>query len=395
MKKILFMLSSMNIGGVEKSLLSLLSVIPKEKYDITVLLLEKKGGFLNLVPDWVKVEEVKWFNKVKPIIMQPPQQTIDNYMNNKQFFKVFPFVSSYLISKHMNDRYIYYKHVFKRIPNHKDKYDVAIAYQGPTDIIDYYLVNKVTANKKISWIHFDVSKHPINVKLYNKLHNKFNKIFVVSKEARKRLIEKFPNDENKADVFLNIITPELIKELAKESCPFDDGFNGINIVTVGRLSREKGQDIAIKSLSKLKKKGYDVKWYCVGDGNARKEYEQLIENLGLHNDFILLGSKKNPYPYIQNADIYVQPSRHEGYCLTLAEAKCLNKPIVSTNFTGANEQLTNSFNGIIIKTSEEELTQKILWLIDNPIIREKLSTNLKVYNGNTTKEIAKFLNYIS
>ncbi len=76
MKKILFMVSSMNIGGVEKSLLSLLSKIPKDKYEITLLLLEKKGGFLEQIPDWVKVEEASWFKEIKTIIMQSPQQTI-------------------------------------------------------------------------------------------------------------------------------------------------------------------------------------------------------------------------------------------------------------------------------------------------------------------------------
>ena len=82
----------------------------------------------------------------------------------------------------------------------------------------------------------------------------------------------------------------------------------------------------------MKQDGYKVKWYCVGDGNARKEYEELIKERKLEGDFILLGAIPNPYPYMKNADIYVQTSRHEGYCLTLAEAKCLCKFIISTNF---------------------------------------------------------------
>ena len=88
MKKILFMVSSMNIGGVEKSLLSLLSEIPKNTYDITLLLLEKKGAFLEQIPDWVKVEEASWFKEIKPIIMQSPQQTIKNYIINRKYFKI-------------------------------------------------------------------------------------------------------------------------------------------------------------------------------------------------------------------------------------------------------------------------------------------------------------------
>ena len=181
MKKILFMVSSMNIGGVEKSLLSLLSVIPKEKYDITILVLEKKGGFLQYIPDWVKVEEATWFKEVKPIIMQPPQQTIKDYYINKRYTKIPSFLWSYFISKQFNNRYLYYKQVFKIVPINTDTYDVAIAFQGPTDTIDYYIANKVKATKKISWVHFDVSKHFINEKLYNRLYKSFDKVFVVSK----------------------------------------------------------------------------------------------------------------------------------------------------------------------------------------------------------------------
>ncbi|MGL5749964.1 MAG: hypothetical protein ACRCXT_05520, partial [Paraclostridium sp.] len=136
MKKILFMVTSMNIGGVEKSILSLLSVIPKDKYEVTLLVLQKKGGFLEYVPSWVKVEEATWFEDIKPIIMQPPQQTIKNYIRYKQYLKVIQFIYVYMIDKYFDNRYIYYSQVFKDIPNNETEYDVAIAYQGPTDTID-------------------------------------------------------------------------------------------------------------------------------------------------------------------------------------------------------------------------------------------------------------------
>ncbi|MGF9965398.1 glycosyltransferase [Bacillus rhizoplanae] len=394
MKKILFMVSSMNIGGVEKSLLSLLSVLPKEKYDITVLVLEKKGGFLEYIPDWVKVEEVTWFKKIKSIIMQPPKQTIKDYYNNKQYTKILSFICSYLISKQLNDRYVYYKSVFKDVPNDINKYDVAIAYQGPTDVIDYYIANKVNATKKISWVHFDVSKHTINERLYDRLYNKFDKIFVVSKEAKKRLIEKIPAVENKTDFFPNIVPRDVINEMSKELVEFDDTYKGKKIVTVGRLSKEKGQDLAIKVLFRLRKKGYDVRWYCVGDGNDKKEYEMLINEYNLKSDFILLGSTPNPYPYIAKADIYVQTSRHEGYCLTLAEAKCLGKPIVTTDFIGAYEQIEDGHNGFIVECSEEELYKRVKYLIDNKIERDKIVNNLSKDKFNTKTEIEIFFDYI-
>lgn len=394
MKKILFMVSSMNIGGVEKSLLSLLSVIPKEKYDITVLVLEKKGGFLEYIPNWVIVEKATWFKEIKPIITQPPQNTIKTYIQNKQYFKILSFICSYFISKQLNDRYAYYKHVFKSIPYNRNTYDVAITYQGPTDIIDYYIAHKVNATKKISWVHFDVSKHMINARLYEKLYYKFDKIFVVSKEAKRRLIEKIPAVESKADVFLNIVPYNLIIELSKKKIEFDENYKGIKIVTVGRLSEEKGQDIAIKALSILRKDGYDVRWYCIGDGIHRKEYQLLIDEYNLKNDFILLGSIPNPYPYMAKADIYVQTSRHEGYCLTLAEAKCLCKPIITTDFIGAYEQIENGHTGLIVGCFVEELSQKIKYIIDNKTECDRLIKNLLKNKFDINGDIQKLIYYI-
>lgn len=380
------MLSSMNIGGVEKSLLSLLSEIPKNKYEITVLLLEKKGGFLEYLPDWVKVEEAKWFKDVKPIIMQPPQQTVKDFVKKNQYFKILTFIWSYFISKYFNNRHLYYQNVFKSIPFNNNTYDVAISYQGPTDIIDFYIAYRVKASKKITWVHFDLSKHLVNRKLFEKLYEKFNKIFVVSKEAKQHLVEQIPTAKEKAEVFMNLVPTHLIQEMSKETINFDETYKGIKIVTVGRLSKEKGQDLAIKVLSRLRKDGYDVRWYCIGDGNSRKDYEMLIREYELKNDFLLLGSTPNPYPYIANADIYVQTSRHEGYCLTLAEAKCLRKPIIATNFTGAYEQLKDGFNGFIVECKEEELYRKVKFLINNPLQRKKLIENLKTINEETADE---------
>ena len=393
-KKILFMVSSMNIGGVEKSLLSLLAVIPKEKYEITILTLDKKGGFLEYIPNNVKLIEAEWFKYIKPIIMDTPQNIIKRYIKNYEFLKIPSFIYSYFKSKKTNDRYIYYKHVLKSIPECKEKYDAAIAYAGPTEIIDAYISRKVKAEKKIAWVHFDISKHKINKKLYNNLYERFDKIFAVSNECKKKLDEIIPAVRNKSEVLLNIVSEDLINEMSESNIDFDDNYKGIKIITVGRLSKEKGQDLAIKTLAKLKKDRYDVKWYCIGEGNSRQEFEQLIKEYNLENDFLLLGATSNPYPYIKNADIYVQTSRHEGYCLTLAEAKALNKPIITTNFIGAYEQIKDNENGIIVSCNEDDLAGAIRKLIDKKEICSKFSNKLRKEKIDTTKEVNKFFKVI-
>ena len=393
-KKILFMVSSMNIGGVEKSLLSLLAVIPKEKYEITILTLDKKGGFLEYIPNNVRLIEAEWFKYIKPIIMDSPQNIIKRYIKNYEFLKILSFIYSYFKSKKTNDRYIYYKHVLKSIPECKEKYDVAIAYAGPTEIIDAYISHKVKAEKKIAWVHFDISKHKINKKLYNNLYERFDKIFAVSNECKKKLDETIPVIRDKSEVLLNIVSEDLINKMAQSSVEFDNNYNGSKIVTVGRLSKEKGQDLAIKALDILKKDRYDVKWYCIGEGNSRREFEQLIKEYNLENDFLLLGATSNPYPYIKSADIYVQTSRHEGYCLTLAEAKALNKPIVTTNFIGAYEQIKDNENGIIVNCNENDLADAIKKLIGKKEICSRFSNKLREEKIDTTNEINKLLDYI-
>ena len=394
-KKILFMVSSMNIGGVEKSLLSLLSVIPKDKYDITILTLEKKGGFLDYIPSNIKVEEATWFKDIKPIIMESPQSTVKRYLAKGKLFKIPSFVYSYYKSKNTGDRYIYYKNILKSIPYNEEVYDAAIAYAGPTEIIDAYIGHKVKAEKKIGWVHFDISKHNINEKLYKRLYEKFNKIFVVSNEANKKLNEIIPSTVAKSEVLLNIISKDLVCSMSNKEVAFDDKFDGIKIVTVGRLSKEKGQDLAINALSKLINDGYKVRWYCVGEGNARGEYEKLIKEKELEDNFILLGANPNPYPYIKKSDIYVQTSRHEGYCLTLAEAKCLCKPIVTTNFIGAYEQINDKVNGFIVEQNENEIYEKIKFIIDNNYIRDKFISNLNNTTLNTVDNVNKLLDYIN
>lgn len=392
-KKILFMVGMMNVGGVEKSLLSLLSVIPKNKYQITVLMLEKKGGFLKYIPDWVLVEEASWFNEIKPIILQPPQYTVKDYFKKGKYSKILSFVATYLVSKRFDQRHLYYKQVLNDVPKHLTKYDVAIAYQGPNDVIDYYITNKVRAAKKVSWVHFDVSQFGMNKKLYHKLYRKYDKVYVVSQQAEKRLQERIPITQNKSKVFMNIIAKEQIRKLAKQKVEFDKDYKGLKIVTTGRLSKEKGQDLAINVLSRLRNEGYEVRWYCIGEGSQRKEYERLIEAKGLVDDFILMGEIQNPYPFILKSDIYVQPSRHEGFCLTLAEAKCLNKPIVTTDFIGAYEQIINGHNGVIVRFDEQQLYEEIKNLIESPKKCDDLIKNLSDTNIDSTEDVRELLDY--
>lgn len=396
-KKILFMVSSLNVGGVEKSLLSLLNALPRKQYEITILTLEKKGDFLEYVPPDINIEEVGWYRQIKPLLMASPYENIYRLKGERAYLKCLTFIVVYFWTKVTKNRYFYLKHILKDIPNYKKQIDVAIAYAGPTEIIDTYILYKTKAKKKVGWIHFDLTKVEPNYKLYRRLYHQFNHLFVVSYEAKQKMLEYLPNivkQKENVEVLRNIISSTTIQSLAMEQVDFDKDYEGFKIVTVGRLSWEKGQDLAIKVLARLIKEGEEVRWYCVGDGKDREAYQRLIAEYGLEQHFILLGAKTNPYPYIKQANLYVQTSRHEGFCLTLAEAKCLHKAIVTTYFTGAEEQIRDEENGYIVEPNEEALYEKIKELLHHLEKREVLEAQLQIEDTDTTKEVYKLIDYI-
>ena len=283
----------------------------------------------------------------------------------------------------------YYKYILKNIKGIDEEYDLAVAYAGPMDFITYFVLNKIKAKKKVQWIHFDINKIGFNRKFAKRNYKKFDKIFVVSEEGKEKLINLIPALNNKVEAFFNIISCNLIENMSKNEKSFDDLFDGVRILTVGRLSKEKGQELTINVLARLKNEGYKVRWYCIGDGPEKYNYRNRIKRLDIENDYILLGSKLNPYPFMKDCDIYVQPSKHEGYCITLGEARCFDNPIVTTNFTGANEQIKNEITGLVCDISEQGIYQAIKRLLDNKELYKDIRINLSNEIVDSTNEISK------
>ena len=379
-KKILFMVINMNIGGTEKALLNMIDEINPNEFEVTILMLEKYGGFLNQIPQWVNVKYVKNYEYIKEIYSKPPFKVSKELINLGELKKGFNIGFSHLIYKLTNDRSTYFKYILKDCGDLNEEYDIAIAYAGPMDLISYYVINKINANKKVQWIHFDVTKISFDKKFIKKLYYKFNKVFVVSKEAKEKLDNLIPSLTSKTEVFHNIVSKNKIHNMANIGDGFEDEFDGTRILTVGRLSEEKGQDMIIPVVAKLKEEGYNIRWYIIGEGNLRAKCESLIKNYNLESEVVLLGSTDNPYKYMRECDIYVQTSIHEGYCITLAEAKKLYKPIITTNFISAKEHIHNNFNGLIVDVSKEGIYKGIKNLLDNNDIKICFESNLRKLN---------------
>lgn len=389
MNKILFMLINMNIGGTEKALLNMIDKIPRDKFDITILMLEEYGGFLSDIPKDVTVRYLDYYKEIESILNNPPQQLAKELIKKGKVIKGINILLMHTISKIKGERSIFFKYILKDYSDIIEEYDIAVAYAGPMDFISYFIVNKIKSKKKLQWIHFDVTKVGLNKKYAEIIYDKFDKIFVVSNEGKEKLISLVPKLSEKVDTFFNVISSKVILEQANEGMGFNDNFYGVRILTVGRLTQEKGQDLSIKALKMLKENGYKVRWYCVGDGTYKKSYESLLKQNELEKDFIFLGSKINPYTYMKQCDIYVQSSRHEGYCITLGEARCFNNPIVTTNFTGANEQIKDEITGLICDISEEGIYKAIKRLLDDKELFNNIKNNLNEEVVDSTEEIKK------
>ncbi|MNI36741.1 Alpha-D-kanosaminyltransferase [compost metagenome] len=263
------------------------------------------------------------------------------------------------------------------LPNVKAHYDVAISYLD--FFCNYYVAEKVVADKKIVYNHMDYAYSQTQgwpcPKLERKSFQISDYIVTVAETARKSLESFFPEFSSKMHVIHNRVSSEAVRKLSSE-VGFTDGFKGIRIATVARLCEEKGVWLALEACSKLVQDGYDVRWYLIGNGPLRGELEVRSKELGLENNFILLGEKSNPYPYIWGCDIYVQPSKTEAHCIAVEEAIALHRPIVVTDIPSFNQQITDGETGIIVPASKDGIAEGIQGFLHSRELRHKFSENL-------------------
>lgn len=356
--KLFFLLSSMGIGGVEKSLLFFLSTLKKEECEIHVGLLRKQGGFLSFLPEGVVIHQC--CQDVWNIVNLPPIVTIKTLFKQGRITEAIVHFYCYVVFKITGDRTLFYKYALRNEPTIEMFFDEAYAYAGPASMLDFYICRKIKANKRFGWIHFDIRKNGIDKVMTRRFYKEYEKIYVVSEAAKNNFDAEFPQFAHKTEVRYSIVPTEEIRLLAATAPTFDDGFTGVRILTVGRLSLEKGQDITIEALKILVERGHDVKWYYVGEGKLQSTCERLAKEYDLTDRVMFLGIHTNPYGYMRDCDIYVQPSRHEGYCITLAEARCFTAPIVATNFAGAEEQSKTFSQSIVTEISADDIANGII-----------------------------------
>ncbi|WML25148.1 glycosyltransferase [Neobacillus sp. OS1-33] len=397
-KNVLISVYNMEIGGIERSLINMLESFDYQKYNVDLLIFHHVGEFMSLIPKTVNVlPEVRKYS----VFRKPVTLCIKEKQYSLAFIRV---VSKLLAKVKLKSRnleegagYIQMQLTQKYssffIPKLDKEYDVAISFAWPHDII----ANKVKAKKKIAWVHTDYSKLEIDNELDLKVWNRFDDIAAVSDACREAFLSTYPTLIKKVQVVENITSPNFIKKMAEEELPLNqEKSNTFNLVSVGRLSYVKGFDLAIEALKQLHNKGLtNIKWFIIGYGGYEKEMRELISKYDLEDSFVLLGKKTNPYPYIKNCDLYVQPSRYEGKAVTVSEAKILGKPILITNYPTASSQIENEVEGMICDLGVPGLVKGIEEFYQNQELKNTLVKNISNKDYSNSYELEKLYKIIS
>lgn len=370
-KKILFIIDSLTCGGAEKSLVSLLPLLNRDKYDISLWMLSPTGPFVALVPNDVHIIDQPQYNAIEKIKFR---------LAHILFSMVFRLKKVLKFKEHGAETL--WKCTGWAYKITEGDWDAVFAYQQgfPT----YLVAEKFNAPKKFAWVNVNIFAAGYNVGFNSKFYKKFDKIVPVSQQLNDLLIEKIPCFKEKYEVIYDILNPNLIREYSKlVSLNIKKNSDEYVLVTTGRLVPQKGYDIAVKAASVLKLQGLKFRWYFVGEGSERANIEKQKLELGVDDEVVLLGLQTNPYAYMAQADVYVQTSKFEGFGLTIGEAKILGKPVVSTNFDVVHNQLTHEKNGLIADMTGESVAENILRLIEDNELRETIISAVKKEENTT------------
>lgn len=387
-KSIIFVSKALICGGIERALIPVLSMLPKDKYDITLLLTEKAGPLLSEVPVHVNVVEVPFAPLDRYELKHDRVPTFMYCLSHFHWLHAFRMLWTRLIwnlkGRKEDYNFLVIRDMIRRVDvkGMPTRADFALAYAGdlPAGSIVHYLIKApVTA----IWSHNESDSWLWESNVFDKLYAKFSHLFATEHLAAFHN-KNLRNYAKRFEVMPLLVDGEAYLSKANEGGGFDDDCSGLRILTVCRLTYQKGIDEAIKVAARIKAGGLDFKWYVVGDGADRDELQRQIDAAGVGDRFVLLGEAKNPYPYFKQCDIYAQPSRWEAFCLAVTEAKAFCKPMIVTDFVGAREQIIDGETGLIVPVNDyDSFYSAVKRLLTDADLRLQLSQNLSSCNVTT------------
>lgn len=376
-KKILFVINTLGRAGAEMAMLELMRRFSGEEYEISLYVVLGQGELVRELPGNVKVLNRRYQDT--SVLSENGRRhiaktVIYSFFHNGKLFQKLSYIAAVAFEMRKQGKLQMDKLCWRMLSDGgeypQEEYDLAIAYLegGAT----YFTADHVRAKRKAAFVHIDYGKAGYTRKMDKDCYARYDRIFAVSEEARTSFLNVYPEWEDKTGVFHNIINRERILELAKRGEGCSSSFDGIRLLTVGRLTHQKAYDIAIDAMKKIKDAGYNVRWYVLGEGDRREFLEKKIKNLGLERDFKLLGAVDNPYPYYRTCDIYVHATRFEGKSIAVQEAQVMGCTIVASDCNGNREQIRNNVDGMLCGLSADGISESIIALIENKEKRKQL-----------------------
>ena len=393
-KKILFIIGILDTGGVSKSMLSLLNVIDKEKYEVSLLMMNTSGAFSDQIPARIRVLSdsrltalTSGFSGIKDLISFRKGTGFHPLL---AFLSLIRFVLSF-IDKSLSG--VFLARISPKITD--ESFDLIVDYNGQQNL--YYMVDKLNGKQKITFFHSDYRKWRYYEKADRKYFGKVDGIYTISEECVSALKEVFPEYTDKFHLMENITSPSLINKLADELIEpaLTKQQHDFIIASLGYVSIGKGSELAVQVAKKLKEVGISFEWWFIGGVTNDWDYQGFVKKNGLEDNVKFLGVKANPYPYLKRADLYVHLSKFEGKSIALDEVKVLCKPIVVTNFSTVHDQFKDRVNASICEMTVEDATDKITELIHNTNLRQSYTDYLKQHIVDNSNEIEKLYSLLS
>lgn len=390
-KKILILMKTMNIGGAERSLLGLLDSFDYSRYDVDLHINSHEGEFLQYINPSVNIMNENAAYKSLEISIKRTLKTKFFYIGLARLLSRLAFVLfEKLINKKNGSSWIKQQYSSKFtlpfLPKFCNSYDLAINFLGVSDILNI----KVNSKLKVGWIHTDYKEICVNKSMDLSVYSKLNYIVNVSDDCNNIFINHYKSLKSKSIVIENILSSFFINNQSVEIDDTDGTIsNNINILSIGRFCKAKNFDSIPEVVSNILQKGLQINWYLIGYGSDEELIKDKIKKFNVENNVLILGKKTNPYPYIKACDVYIQPSRFEGKSVTVREAQILNKPVIITNYSTSQSQLTDGYDGFIIPLETRQLSDKLYDLLINKDMLFKVSENTKLEDYTNKNEIKK------
>ena len=365
----------MEIGGAEKALLGLLETIDKNKFQVELFLLRHTGELLKYIPkDIILLPEQKEYSMLGIPLKETLQQKKYNIFWGRLKEKVkanrFAKNNHFKDKSAVTDEYSH-KYTVDYMPMISEKnYDLAISFLAP----HYFVSKRVRAKEKIAWIHTDYETVEIDVSSEFRMWSEYDYIASISENVTKSFLKTFPSLQNKIMLFENIMPVKYIRNLADSASiineiPYDEN---VVLLSIGRFCTAKNFDNIPDICKKILEAGIKVKWYLIGYGADKELIENKIKELHMEAHVQILGKKENPYPYIKRCDIYIQPSRYEGKCVSVIEAQMFHKPVIITDYATSKSQLENGVDGVIVPMDNAKCAKEIIQIIRDNEMQKKL-----------------------